>query len=130
MSARVVVALLLVVVLMAVGQVLFKATAIAWQSEGALLTSKVLARLLPSLVVYALATLAWIWLLQYVELARAYPFMALAFVLVPILSAYVFGESQDFRYYVGVALICAGVFVSGSAHGRSGGPPAVAASSD
>lgn len=114
MSARVVAALLLVIVLMAAGQVLFKATAIAWQDEGTLLNAKVLSRLIPSLVIYAVATLAWIWLLQYVELARAYPFMALTFVIVPMLSVYFFGESQNWMYYVGVALICAGVVVCSS----------------
>lgn len=115
MSVQTVFALLLVVGLMVAGQILFKATAIAWQAEGSLFSPRVLAYLLPSLALYGIATLAWVWVLQFVELGRAYPFMALAFVLVPLLSMLLFGEVLGWRYYLGVLLICAGVVVVATA---------------
>ena len=115
LSARILFAVLLVVALMVAGQLMFKATAIAWQAEGTWYSAKVLARLLPSLAIYAFVTLAWIWVLQHVALGRAYPFMALAFVFVPILSGWFFGEQYGWRYYIGVLLICGGVIIATSA---------------
>jgi len=112
MTLWVVSALLFVVSLMVAGQLFFKATALVLQQEGTWQSAKVLFYFVPSLAIYGLATLAWIWVLQYVELSRAYPFMALAFVLVPIFSAWFFGEHQGWRYYIGVSLICIGVMLT------------------
>lgn len=128
MTLRVLGALLFVVALMVAGQVLFKTTAVAWQEQGHWFNAPVLTRLAASLAVYGFATIAWVWVLQHIPLGRAYPFMALAFLFVPLLSIWVFGESQGLRYYVGVALICIGVAISASApvtdrvtdHGRTG----------
>jgi len=107
--------LLLVVALMVLGQMLFKWTAVALQEHGSWFQSAVLMRLLLSLAVYGIATLAWVSVLQHLPLGRAYPFMALSFVFVPLLSIWVFGETQGIRYYLGIGLICAGVAISASA---------------
>lgn len=114
MSVRIASALLLVVLLMVVGQLLFKATAVSLQAHGSWFNPVVLCRLLASLAVYGLATLAWVSVLQHVPLGRAYPFMALAFVLVPLVSIWAFGESQHVRYFFGIILICVGVAISAS----------------
>lgn len=114
MNAKLVAVLFSVVLLMVTGQILFKLTAVSWQSEGTWLSTMVLVRLAASLVVYALATFAWIWVLQHVPLGRAYPFMALMFILVPLVSMWVFGETQGLRYYLGIVLICLGVSISAS----------------
>jgi len=100
---------LAIVLAIAVGQLLFKATAIEWESEKTLFSSRVMIHLIPALSVYGIATLGWIWILQKVTLQFAYPFMALTFVFVPI-GAYIFlGERINIVYCIGVLLIACGV---------------------
>ena len=111
-NTRVVMATLSVVFALAVGQLLFKATALAWASEKTLFSTRVMTWLLPSLAVYGLATLAWIWVLRNAALKTVYPFMALAFVIVPIGAFYFFGERITPMYCVGAALIMLGVIVT------------------
>jgi drug/metabolite transporter (DMT)-like permease len=111
-------AVLAVVLLMAAGQLLFKATAAAWQLHGTLFAPAPALRLLASLAVYGIATLAWIWVLQGTSLSVAYPLVALTFVLVPLGAWWWFGESLSPRYMVGMLLIVAGIAV---ATWRSGG---------
>ena len=115
MTVRIAIALCLVVALMVAGQLLFKASALALNGEGTILSWKVATRLVPALAMHALATLAWVWLLQFIDLGRAYPFTAMAYVLVPLVSMWVFGEVQGWRYYIGVVLICTGVIVTATA---------------
>lgn len=64
-----------------------------------------------ALIIYGSATLFWMWLLRFTPLNQAYPFMALAFVMVPLLSSIFLGEQVDARYLVGVALIMSGLIV-------------------
>ena len=91
---------------------LFKATAVAWSSEKVFFSGRVMAWLVPSLALYGFATLAWIWLLRHAELKTVYPFMALAFVIVPIGAVYFFGERITPLYCAGAALIVLGVIVT------------------
>jgi drug/metabolite transporter (DMT)-like permease len=63
------------------------------------------------MVLYAIITIAWVWVLQKVELGKAYPFMALAFVLVPLGSHFIFGERFNPQYFAGVALIIIGIVI-------------------
>lgn len=65
-----------------------------------------------ALFIYGIATLLWISLLRYVPLNKAYVFMALSFVLVPIASYYIFSEQITVGYWIGVALIVSGVIVA------------------
>ena len=128
MSARVVMGLLTVMLLLAFGQVLFKWTAMAWSQEGGLMSLKVAERLLPALALYGIGTVAWVWLLQYVDLSRAYPFMALAFVVVPLLSWWLFAERVGWHHAVGALLICVGVVITAFAPGETPRPLAREAS--
>jgi multidrug transporter EmrE-like cation transporter len=101
-------------VAIAAGQILFKraasqigsATGTSWVLDVARLPSMWLA-----LALYGAATLLWVRILTTVPLSRAYPFMALAFVLVPAAGYVFFNESITVRYVVGTALIIAGVVV-------------------
>lgn len=102
----------LVVLSLAIGQLLFRATAIVWASGRPFLSMPVLMRLVPSLTFYALSTLAWIWVLRTVPLKSAYPFMALAFVLVPLGSHWLFGENVTPQYLLGTCLIMLGVIIT------------------
>lgn len=109
MTIKMVWLILVIVLTIAVGQLLFKATAIEWNSEKTLLSSQVMIHLVPALLVYGIATLGWIWILQKVTLQFAYPFMAFTFVFVPIGAYVFFGERVNLVYCVGVLLIACGV---------------------
>jgi drug/metabolite transporter (DMT)-like permease len=55
------------------------------------------------------STLLWIWVLRALPLNIAYPFMALAFVIVPMLSYLLLGETMGWKGLAGSLLIIAGV---------------------
>jgi drug/metabolite transporter (DMT)-like permease len=102
---------LLCVVGLAVGQILFKFSAISLSETGSFLAPKTALTLFLAMVLYAIITIAWVWVLQKVELGKAYPFMALAFVLVPLGSHFIFGERFNPQYFAGVALIIIGIVI-------------------
>lgn len=116
MTALQVVLLVLCVVGVAAGQIFFKlgAVALAGKSFGQTLTVLLLnPYILIGLTVYGLSTALWIWLLRVIPLNRAYPFMAFAFVLVPLAGWIFLGERVDFKYAIGVVFILAGLLVIG-----------------
>jgi drug/metabolite transporter (DMT)-like permease len=59
----------------------------------------------------AIAALSWMAALTRFELSRAYPFVALSFVCVLILSAAIFGEALTWPKVIGVVLIVAGLAI-------------------
>ena len=93
-----------------VGQILLK-YAVTRNVGGALqlIMSPVL---LGALTVYGLAMIAWLLTLRQVDLSRAYPFVAISFVLVPFLSSKLLGEVVPGKYWLGVVLIVLGVAVT------------------
>lgn len=101
-------------VAIAAGQLLFKraagqaanSTGIAWLLDVARLPTMWLA-----IALYGGATLLWVRVLTTTPLSRAYPFMALAFVLVPLASHVFFQEPVNSRHILGTVLIVAGVLV-------------------
>jgi drug/metabolite transporter (DMT)-like permease len=96
----------------AAGQILFKLSASALQKSGNILDPRALVTLLVAFALYGVTTLAWVWVLRKIELARAYPLMALAFVIVPIGSYFILGERFNSQYIFGVGLIVAGILVA------------------
>ena len=91
------------------GQILFKkaaasiADATQWQQwvfNGWLITA---------LALYGITTLVWIWVLRHAPLHIAYPFMALAFLIVPCLGWLFLDEPIHVQTLVGGALILAGI---------------------
>ncbi len=56
------------------------------------------------------ASLTWIAALTKFELSHAYPFMSLSFVLVLILSYFIFNEPFTLNKMIGVAFIVAGLY--------------------
>ncbi len=103
-----------VVLMMALGQLLFKATASAWHQHATLWAAPVLLRLVFALAVYGVATIAWIWVLQRVPLTVAYPLVALTFVLVPLGAWWCFKEVIGLRYLLGTGLIVVGIIIATS----------------
>ena len=97
---------------LAIGQILFKVGATALAQTGSFLAFKPAAAVLAAMTLYAITSIAWVWVLQKVELGRVYPLMALAFILVPLGSHLVFGERFQPQYFVGVALIIVGIIVA------------------
>ncbi|MDN2486130.1 EamA family transporter [Kosakonia sacchari] len=94
---------------LALGQVLFKLSANLFNSAGTVFAFKPLCTLFSATLLYGVMTLAWIWVLQRIELGKVYPIMALAFVIVPVMSYFFFGEKFAFTYYLGVFFIVVGV---------------------
>jgi drug/metabolite transporter (DMT)-like permease len=100
------------------GQLLFKMAALRGVPEGPF-TERMASLLLNgyflvALVMYALLTILWVWILTFTPLSRAYPFVALAFALTPALGALVFVEPISVRLVIGIVLILCGlVFVAG-----------------
>ena len=58
-----------------------------------------------AIVLYAAPSVLWVWLLTFTTLSRAYPFMAVAVALTPVLGALVFAEPLSARLLVGIAVI-------------------------
>lgn len=103
---------LLCVVGIAIGQILFKMSANSLHAHGSFLEPRTAGILLAAFALYGLTTIGWVWSLQKLPLGRAYPLMALAFILVPIGSHFIFGERFQPMYFVGVALIAVGIVIA------------------
>jgi drug/metabolite transporter (DMT)-like permease len=99
------------VVGLAIGQILFKLSAVSWAQTGSLFAFKTLITLLSAVCLYGATSIAWVWVLQKIELGKIYPLMALAFVLVPIGSHFIFGERFQVQYFVGVTFIVLGIAI-------------------
>ena len=65
--------------------------------------------LLTALILYGVMTLLWIWILRHAPLHIAYPFMGLAFLIVPVLAWALLGEPLTWQTLAGGGLILAGV---------------------
>ena len=105
------VAAVVIVVMISTGQILFKLAAERMSASGGELTAPVLSVVALSLALYGIATLGWIWILQWYPLSRIYPLMALSFVLVPLAGMLLFGERLTVSYYGGTALLLSGLFL-------------------
>lgn len=103
------------VAMIAAGQLLFKLTADSLGGRGGLLAASPRALLLlaVALAIYGVATLGWILVLREAPLNRVYPIMALSFVLVPLGSHYLLGESIAPQYWAGVGLLVVGLILIG-----------------
>ncbi len=109
---------------MAVGQMLFKKTALSISSASGASSGKlpaglfegiILAMQVPwlyaALLVYAIATVTWLYILQRIPLSMAYPFSALSMIIVPLASTLIYGEKLSLNYWFGAILIILGISV-------------------
>jgi len=103
---------ILCVVGLALGQILFKISANSLTQTGSFFVLKTASTLFAAMILYAITSVAWVWVLQKVELGRVYPLMALAFILVPLGSYFVFGERFQSQYFMGVVLIMIGIVIA------------------
>jgi drug/metabolite transporter (DMT)-like permease len=106
--------LVLYAVGMTVGQLLFKSAALRYAAAGD--TGQRLIGLLQdfyflsAIVLYAALAVFWVWVLSFISLSRAYPFVALAFALTPLLGGILFGEVLSVRLFIGLLFILSGLF--------------------
>jgi drug/metabolite transporter (DMT)-like permease len=98
---------------LSIGQILFKASARRLSVAGTPIDMAFLATLGTALLLYGVVSIAWVWILQRVELSRVYPLMALSFVFVPLGSWLVYRETFGLQYVLGAGLIIAGIAVIG-----------------
>jgi drug/metabolite transporter (DMT)-like permease len=103
---------------MAGGQLLFKAAALRYIPDGPmgerLLSLVTNAYFLGAVVLYGGLTVLWVWVLTFTPLSRAYPFVALAFAVTPLLGGLVFGEPIAMRLVLGITLILGGLLLVAS----------------
>ena len=100
---------------MAAGQLLFKAAAqrvpaaagLAERLLGLALNGWFIA----ALALYFALSLMWVWVLTFTPLSRAYPFVALAFAITPLLGSAVFAEPLSPRLIIGIAVIAVGIVI-------------------
>ncbi len=103
---------LLCVVGIAAGQILFKLSAIALRKNASFFHIETLLLLGSAFALYGITTIAWVWVLQKIDLGKAYPLMALAFVIVPIGSYFILNERFHAQYLLGISLIVIGIIVA------------------
>jgi drug/metabolite transporter (DMT)-like permease len=104
--------------LMAGGQVLFKVAALRFAGD-APLAERIVGLLqnwvfLLAMVLYLALAVLWVWILSFTPLSRAYPFVALAFAITPLIGGLVFGEPIAVRLMLGIALILGGLLLVAS----------------
>jgi multidrug transporter EmrE-like cation transporter len=110
-------ALVLFAVVLACGQILFKAAAqsirgpIGFDAQTLFqLASNPF--LLLSLAIYFVAALYWVLLLREIELSKAYLIIAVALVLVPLAGTFLFREPFTTRLFLGIVIILVGLAVA------------------
>ena len=110
MSFNQIILILLTVVLLSVGQLLFKM--VAMDTKNIDISSLLQPKLILALCVYGIATILWIAVLRHTPLRIAYPFAGLAFLIVPVLSWFWMDEQISLNTIVGGTVILVGVWIT------------------
>jgi len=103
---------ILVAFALSVGQVLFKLSANEGTAAQSFIAALLNLKFFMALFVYALATFLWLYILSKAPLSHVYPFVALSFIFVPIMSMFFLNDALTWRFLIGGALIVVGVWVS------------------
>ena len=107
--------LALVVVFLSAGQFLFKRAGLSIRGLSLADGGWTLATL-PSfylaLALYGIATVVWIYVLSRVPLIEAYPWIAGATAAVPLIGWWFYGEQTTPSFWVGMAMIIAGLLLT------------------
>jgi drug/metabolite transporter (DMT)-like permease len=101
---------------MSAGQVLFKLAAIDFAATKGGLSGRLIGLLLDpyfvgAVIFYAALAVLWVWVLSFTPLSRAYPFVALAFAVTPLLGAALFGEPISARLLLGLVFVLCGLYL-------------------
>ena len=103
---------LICVVGIAIGQVMFKLTAVSINKAGTPIAWEPAWMFLATCVLYGVTSVGWVLILRQAELSKVYPIMALAFVIVPIMSHFIFGERFNVSFMAGTCLIIVGIILT------------------
>jgi drug/metabolite transporter (DMT)-like permease len=100
---------------MAGGQILFKLAALRGAAD-APLGERMIAMLsngffVAALLLYGALTVLWVWILNFTPLSRAYPFVAVAFAVTPLLGGLLFAEPVTTRLIIGICVIFVGLLL-------------------
>jgi drug/metabolite transporter (DMT)-like permease len=71
--------------------------------------------ILIAIPLYVAGFLTWLIVLSKLDLSYAYPFLAVTYVLVPLLSWLFLGEHVPLMRWMGIAVICIGLVLVGRA---------------
>jgi drug/metabolite transporter (DMT)-like permease len=98
------------------GQVLFKLAALRFTGGGGSIGDQLLNLLqnvpfLVALLLFGGFSVLWVWILSFMPLSRAYPFVAIAFAITPLLGGLLFGEPISARLVAGIIIILGGLFL-------------------
>lgn len=74
-----------------------------------LITSKYI---IGGLVIYAVATVLWLYLLSKFDLNYIYPIVSLSFVMAALVAHFILKENVPFNRWVGVVIITIGVLIT------------------
>ncbi len=100
---------------MAAGQVLFKLASQRLPPDGPILerASALLQNgyFLAALAAYFVLAVLWVWILSFTPLSQAYPFVALAFAVTPVLGGMLFAEPLSAKLLAGIAVIFCGLLL-------------------
>jgi multidrug transporter EmrE-like cation transporter len=69
--------------------------------------------ILIAIPIYVAGFLMWLIVLSKLDLSHAYPFLAVTYVLVPLLSWLLLGEQVPSMRWIGIAVICVGLVLVG-----------------
>lgn len=114
MTVRQTIFTLITVLMLSIGQILFKYASerIDIQGQGVIMGLLLKPTFVLALIIYGVATILWLLVLKTTPLRMAYPFVALAFVVVPIFSFIFLGEELRWGSIIGAAVIILGVYIS------------------
>jgi drug/metabolite transporter (DMT)-like permease len=114
MSFWIICLLIVYAVLMSCGQILFKLAANSG-THSSRIDSLFAAYLNPYFVIaitlYFGLTIFWIWLIKFVPLSKAYPIVAISFVVTPLLAQMILAENLPKDLLIGSSLIITGIYL-------------------
>lgn len=103
------------VLVISLGQLLFKKVSININQSSDFLSYSVLGTFSLAIAIYGFATIFWIYILRNVPLNQAYSFMALSFVFVALGSFIFFDEKISLQFFIGLLFIIIGLIVISNA---------------
>ncbi|EOX4148619.1 hypothetical protein HQ399_08335 [Aeromonas jandaei] len=64
-----------------------------------------------AIALYFLLSGFWVWILSFTPISSAYPFVALSFVITPLLGSVIFSETLELKNYLSMAFIFCGILI-------------------
>jgi drug/metabolite transporter (DMT)-like permease len=94
------------------GQLLFRGAALSANAAGGFFNAKSLLLFATAIALYGVMTVLWAHALRELPLAKAYPFMALSFLIIPLAEHLIYGQTVSWAAIFGGMIIVAGIVVT------------------